>query len=189
MVKRKTITTFVAVTASAVATYAALPHLNHWLLTGRLFPVNVVERLDSPSSVRGWSEDSVSLADGRTVKLPGFRRLPKISKALSEATKRGVEITPDGRVVGLVRVHHWCGNDPVGEHVARVDLSLMLAYLQEGERLTPLSEDEKKLIPPHFSDEFSDYGWRVGEFGRFKMWCDYVVPTSAAQENDGSLYE
>ena len=90
-----------------------------------------------------------------------------------------------GDVVGLVRVHHWCGNDPVGEHIARVDLSLMLTFLQQGERLTPLSEDEKKLIPPHFSDEFSDYGWRVGEFGRFKMWCDYLAPANAAQENHG----
>src|SRR5436189_5371495 len=121
MVKRKTITTFVAVTASAVATYAALPHLDHWLRTGRFFPVNLVERLDSPSSVRGWSEDGVVLADGRSIKLPGFRRLPTASKALSEATKRAVEITPDGRVVGLARVHHWCGNDPLGEHIARVD--------------------------------------------------------------------
>src|SRR2546430_9087425 len=113
-----TLAATVMITITVVA-YVALPHYNYWRLTGSWSPIKIIEKLESPVPVRGWSEDRLLSADGQTILLPGFRKLPKTSKALFEATKRGVEITPDGLVVGLVRVHHWCGNDPVEEHITR----------------------------------------------------------------------
>jgi hypothetical protein len=40
---------------------------------------------------------------------------------------------PDGRVSGVVRVHRCCGNDPVGEHIAR---SFMARLTTPAKRLT-----------------------------------------------------
>jgi hypothetical protein len=92
----------------------------------------IIEELRSPVAVASWSDTGLQLADGRFVSLPGIRLTPELSPALAEATKRGVELGADGRVYSLVRVHHWCGNDPVREHLARIDLVRMLTYLSPG---------------------------------------------------------
>ena len=94
--------------------------------------------------------------------------LPSESEALTEATKRGVEVGPDGRIWGLVRIHHWCGNDPVGEHIARIDLSEMMTFLRVGEPVAPVPESESLVIEPGGS--FTEWGWRVGEFYQFQSW-------------------
>jgi hypothetical protein len=162
-----------AVVLAVIALRVAWPHLEHWMLTGRLFPIDRIEALRSPVSVRGWDETGLFFADGRHVKLPEFSRLPAQSVALSEATKRGVELGADGRIYGLVRVHHWCGNDPVREHVARVDLSHMLTFIQEGERTRPPSDPDVLAREP--GGQFSEWGWRVGEFGRYEIYRKYFV--------------
>jgi len=110
----------------------------------------------------------LSLADGRTVQLPGLRSLPRDSAALSEATKRGVQVHADGRVWGLVRVHHWCGNDPVREHIARVDLSDMMTFLRVGEPVSTVPEAEFLAREP--GGTFTEWGWRIGEFLQFQSW-------------------
>src|SRR5213593_4912649 len=51
-----------------------------------------VEVLTNPIPTRGWTERGIVLADNRVVQLPGFRRLPGCSAALSEATRQGVEV-------------------------------------------------------------------------------------------------
>ena len=156
-----------AIVLTAIGLSFAWPHIDHYLLTARFFPIDKIERLSSPVSVRGWDEACLLLADGRRVQLPEFARLPVKSPALSEATKRGVEIAVDGRIYGLVRVHHWCGNDPVREHVARVDLSHMLTFIREGERTTPPSDSD--VMAHETGGQFSEWGWEVGEFGRYQM--------------------
>jgi len=110
------------------------------------------------------------------VQLPGFHKLPKTSIALREATKRGIEIDSNGRVFGLCRVHHWCGNDPVREHIARVDLAHMLIFLREGERTVPLSDNE--FLYPVKQASLSDLGWVAGQFALFSSWSKYDGPTS-----------
>ena len=129
------------------------------LLTGRLIPVRIVDTLNQPVGVTGWNEKGLILRDGRVVALSGHDALPAESKALREATREGVEIAADGRVFGLVRVHHWCGNDPVSWHVARVDLSNLLNFLAEG--------DGGGFGP---GGAFFEHGWRVGEYHRFSAW-------------------
>ena len=108
------------------------------------------------------------LADGRTVQLPAFSRLPAGSPALLEATRRGIEIGSDGRIHGIVKVHHWCGNDEVKRHLARVDVSEVLIYLGEGPPTTPPIDEQRTLL---LADErFTEHGWDVGGFHRFKTW-------------------
>lgn len=129
-------------------------------------PIRIVDSLQSPIAVIGWSSDGISLADGRKVQLRGFKSLPVSSQALAEITKRGIEVTGDGSVYGLVRVHHWCGNDPVGEHIARVEVSELLTFLEEGERAESADSATKFRIRREMG--FSEHGWDIGEFIQFE---------------------
>jgi hypothetical protein len=168
MKRRKLLIILSVVAALAVVVGFAGPYISHYMLTGRFVPVNKIETLKNPIAVRGWSAGGLNLADGRTVPLPGLRALPGQSAALAEATKRGVEVDRDGRVWALVRVHHWCGNDSVRKHVARVDLSEMMTYLRVGEpTVTP---PEAEFLATKSDGAFSEWGWRVGEFYAFESW-------------------
>jgi hypothetical protein len=102
------------------------------------------------------------------VTLPGISNLPATSDAIAESTKRGVEMGTDGRVYGLVRIHHWCGNDPVREHITRVDISEMLLFLRVGEPVLKLLPEEQGLEQP--GGTFSRFGWTVDEFMEFEFW-------------------
>ena len=144
------------------------PWMNYYLLTKRIVPIKKIETLHNPVAVMGWSSNGLNLADGRIMKLPGIRSLPRESDALTEVTKRGVEIGADGRIWGLAKIHHWCGNDPVREHIARIDLSDMMIFLRVGEPVAPVAESESLLREPGGS--FTEWGWRVGEFYQFQSW-------------------
>jgi hypothetical protein len=163
------VATFLMVTALSFAH----PYLEHYSFTGSLIPIDKIERLKSPTLVNGWDEDGLRLVDGRQFQLPDFKRLPARSVALEEAIKRGVEIETDGRVYGLLRIRHWCGNDPVREHIAKVDLSLLLAFCREGIRSEPLADDE--LGEYARIGRFSECGWDVGSYFAFQHFCEHVM--------------
>ena len=135
---------------------------------------NPIERLDvlsHPMATKGWTERGIVLADNSVVRLPGFHRLPGCSPALSEATRQGVEVGQDGRVYGLVRVWHWCGNDPVRKQVARVDLSRLLRFLNE--RASTSTPEATYSYPSRpVAGRFSRFGWDVSECGVFLEWND-----------------
>lgn len=140
----------------------------HFLLTGSPVPVFKIESLDNPVAVMGWDSEGLALEDGRKIQLSGFISLPEQSKALSEATKQGVEIDSNGRIYGLVRIHHWCGHDPVRKHIARIDLASMLTFLNEG-KLKESSEDQKSGASQK-RGMFTKCGWEVGEFYSYLQW-------------------
>lgn len=165
---RKVIIRLVMLAALVAAVLALAPRIDFFMLTGRFSPINQIETLQSPVSVTGWSSDGLKLADGRTVQLSGLRALPGQSAALAEATKRGGEITSDGRVWGLVKVHHWCGNDPVREHIARVDLADMMLFVRAGEPVVPIREEDLLITEP--GGRFTAWGWNVSEFSYFQSW-------------------
>ena len=66
-------------------------------------------RLHSPSEVTSWTHDRLVLSNGRTIVLPDVDALPDTSAFLSHAAQRGVEVMPNGRVVGLMTVHSGAG--------------------------------------------------------------------------------
>ena len=102
---RRTKIVWLLIAVLLVAVVAALPRIGFFRLTGRFTPVHKIESLQAPVAVKGWTPDGLSLSDGRVVSLPGVHALPSVSAALSEMTKRGVKVTRDGRVYGLVRIH------------------------------------------------------------------------------------
>ena len=57
--------------------------------------------------------------------------------------------------------------------MARVDLSHMLTFVREGERTTLPSEP--KMLAYEAGGQFSEFGWRVGEFGRYETYRKYYV--------------
>jgi hypothetical protein len=138
------------------------------MLTGRFTPIHKIESLHASVAIKGWTPDGLSLSDGRMVPLSAVHALPSISPALSEMTKRGVEIAQDGRVYGLVRVHHWCGNDPVREHIARVDISDAMIFLHVGQTVTPVPQSDQTVREA--GGRFTEWGWNVSEYLQFQMW-------------------
>ena len=162
MLSKQCRTTILISAAVAMAIVAAL------LRIGRFSPREKIETLQHPIAVTGWNSDGLSLADGRTAPIPGLRLLPRHSAALAETTQRGVEIHAGGRIWGLVRIHHWCGNDPVQEHIARIDLSDMVTFLRVGEPVIAVPETGISLPKP--DGTFSESGWSIGEFLDFQTW-------------------
>jgi len=95
--------------------------------------VDLIASLASPRKVRGWTASGLVLDDGEVESLPDIELLPERSTFLERILERGVEVDPDdGRVYGLIPIHHWCGNDPVGRHIARVDVARVLEFTGEG---------------------------------------------------------
>jgi hypothetical protein len=165
---RKTKIVWLSIGVLLVAAFVALPRIGFFMLTGRFTPIHKVESLQTPVAVRGWTAEGLSLSDGRLVSLPGVRALPNMSPALSEMTKRGVEIAHDGRVCGLVRIHHWCGNDPVREHIARVDISDAMMFLHIGQAVAPLPDADQTVREA--GGRFTEWGWNISEYMQFQMW-------------------
>ena len=166
--RRKTIILLATIGALVLGVVFASPRISFYLLTRHFSPIEKIESLHNPVAVTKRNLDGLSLADGRTVQLPGLHSLPINSAALSEATKRGVEVHADGRVWGLVKVHHWCGNDPVRVHIARVDLSDMLTFLRVGEPISTVPEVEYLAREP--GGKFTQWGWNISEFYQFHAW-------------------
>ncbi len=141
-----------------------------YLVNGHFRRSDFEEKLDSPVQITGWTAEGLHLASGRTVQLPGFRNLPVNSTALTEATKRGIELGADGRIYGLMLIHHWCGNDPVRRQLARVDIAWVLKFLQEGEWTQPLPEDPGLRRTFQRGGMFTKWGWNISEYYSFRSW-------------------
>lgn len=166
--RRKTIIFLATIAILVSGAVVAWPYIDFYMLTGRFTPIHQIETLQDPVAVSKWSSDGLHLADGRIMQLPGLRSLPVDSAALAEATKRGVEIHPDGHVLGLVRIHHWCGNDPVTEHIVRIDLSELMLFLRAGEPVAPTPAPEYLVTKP--GGAFTESGWRIDDFMDFNSW-------------------
>lgn len=137
----------------------------------------VIECLDTPVEVSSWSGASLTLSDGRTVPLPDVRGLPVKSEILKAATRRGVEVADDGRIYCLVRVWHWCGNDPVAEQIARVDLSHLLIYVEEVESTLPEKPDFSAR--PDACEGLCRDAWDPSDYGQFQVWRSLITEDRA----------
>ena len=105
-----------------------------FMLTGHFTPKRIVDELKSPIVVTGFNDLGLQTSDGRTISLPGVANVIPPASVIKDVKEHGVEISSDGTIFALVRVHHWCGNDPVRFHLARVDLSSVLLLLGQREQ-------------------------------------------------------
>lgn len=147
----------------------------------------IVETLNHPVRLLGWDPEGVTLEGGRKVPLPELSKLPPSdSPVLQSVLAGGVEVSPEGRLFVLVKIWHWCGNDPLREHVARVDLSRFLLFTGEGEPARPLSRFAKEGVRPDRERILSDFqrcGWSVGDFQRYRYW------NTAIEKGEFPLFE
>lgn len=130
------------------------------------FKKSIIEKLNNPVEVVGRDGASLLLKNGERAALVGVDELLPDSQTpyLNVAIAHGVERT-SGRVVGLIPLHHWCGNDPIGKHLIRIDLANLVAYTCE-------SRATSREMNRHDSGNLSEYGWRVGSYMAFKHWED-----------------
>jgi len=135
------------------------------------FPRKIVETLDRPVSVTGWDSRGLILDHGGIQPLPDIVTLPDTSTFLEMAISRGIEVQAGGRIIGLVDVHHTCGNDRVRHHVARVDLSVGLVFFDH----VDVSRPYPKWASLRGQGSFSRWGLRVEEYDRLMMFQQEVL--------------
>lgn len=131
---------------------------------------DIVESLVAPVCVDGWDRDGLNLVDGRHVRLPEVVRLPDKSEGLRLATREGVELSADGRIIGLIPVRPWCGSDPVRYRLMRVDLATFLIYLGEAAASSSQAATYPKSTRRDAGIIFSEYGWNFSDFLGFQTW-------------------
>lgn len=126
---------------------------------------DVIETLSSPIPVLGWTQDGFISREGEIVPLPGIESLPLRFPILHEIVRHGIEIDPvEHRIFGLLTIdHHECGNDPIRQHLARVDVGGILEFLQgyDNSYRDCASMEEWKE---------DRWGWSAGCFYAFERW-------------------
>jgi hypothetical protein len=130
---------------------------------------DVIESLRFPRRLSGWSRDGLHTLDGEVIALPGIETLPEQSRILNEIVHRCVEVDPDnGRVYGLLPIDHWCGNDPIRRHLARVDVESLLTYLA----LRADPEHGSATFDSMGCDAIEEQGWNVVCFDGYERWLE-----------------
>lgn len=123
---------FWSILIGVVAVFVLIWEIEYFFLTGSLWPISKIDKLNFPIQVASFDSRGLKLADGRTVMPAGMIELPKDSQSLKILTSNGVEVSPDQKVYGLVQIAHTCGNDAVKFELRRMDIAQILAYYREG---------------------------------------------------------
>ncbi len=94
-------------------------------------------------------------------------------KLISAVLGRGLGLD-NGKVVGLVRIHHWCGNDPIRYDVRCIDFELLCAYVDK-QCLTNISygsSRDTRIAPSSgTSIPFTRHGWRYEDYVKYLSFC------------------
>jgi hypothetical protein len=131
----------------------------HTLLTGSPIPLWYTERLDHSVVVKELTDKGLVLADGRRVALPFIKRLPVNDPVFLRALKYGVEVGQDGEVVGILKVHRTCGNDPVWWMNKRINLSDLAGFMDpDGIDDSIVHPDEIKFLKENESRSLDRHG-------------------------------
>jgi len=117
---------------------------SYFLLTGSLFPKTIRDQLESPHLVSAINTQDIQLSDGRLIQLKDAALLRAVPVISEDILTHGVEIDASGELYSLVRIHHWCGNDPVRYHLAKVNLNALTIVLKN----TPNTRISKHGLDP-----------------------------------------
>lgn len=135
----------------------------HLLLTGSPIPLWITDSLHSPKAVSAIDDHIIKTTDGGQIHLPYAARIRERPPLAEDILKHGVELSSSGEVYGLIRIHHWCGNDPVRYHLARVSLLSLAALLEydpgmhaSNRRIDPGTLHFLRLPPEEIKEIFSE---------------------------------
>jgi hypothetical protein len=114
---------FIVVVAGIFVVPLFMPNWLFFRLTGAFKPKQIIETLVSPLRIVAVNESGLITSEGKLLTLPGVPSIPKQPRIAKDILDYGIELNTNGSTYALIHVHHWCGNDPVRFHLARVDLS------------------------------------------------------------------
>lgn len=127
---------------------------------------SVIETLENATAVERIEDHGLVLRDGRRIEwgfdVPNAARL----RAVHAAVEQGIEVTPEGCPIGLIRIHHWCGNDNIRRHWARVDVRKLLEFLPHVWPPAPHNPGDRSWSNPHFGR----HGWNWSKWRQFEKW-------------------
>lgn len=135
-----------------------------WSVLG---PRRVIETIAHPRQVAAVRRDGLEFVDGSRVSWKIAADTPAVLELVRDATLRGVERTPEGRAIGLLDIHHWCGTGRRVRHRARVDLERLIEFFEGGP--SPRTNEPRVCFgdPPNVTR----FGWNVSDWWEFETWC------------------
>ena len=96
----------------------------HYVATGRLISMVSISFLANRVHVEGVRGNALVLQNGDVCVLPHVAYVPTNCVVMA-ALKKGVAIDESGEILALLKIDHWCGNDPVVYHIEKVNLSAL----------------------------------------------------------------
>ncbi len=145
-----------------------------FLLWGVPFPLVHIETVQNMEQVQSVAGNVIRLGSGSDICLERLSYIPT-NKLISAVLGRGLRLD-NGKIVGLVRIHHWCGNDPIRYDVRRVDFELLCVYVDR-QCVTNCSfvssRDTNTGTTSDTSIHVTKHGWRYDEYVKFLSFCKY----------------
>mgnify|MGYP000512293578 CR=1 FL=1 len=140
---------------------------------------SIVDELDSPVAVKKIVGKYLILESGQQVTFEGIKKIPDQSSVFQKAIVNGVYVSDEGYAYGLLKIWHWCGNDSVREHIAKVDLGVLAGLLdhKQVEEDIPYSENKFSFIHPkmkEFINDYDDHGWSVSKFIQYENFKQFM---------------
>ena len=171
----------------AILLFVIMPCLAiHFLLTGFPIPLIRIGSLKNPIQIQNVESTWFIGKQGEKIILPYVSELPITNIVFREALSRGVEVDQHGNVYGLLKIWHWCGNDPVRYHIQRINLSVLVATLEPDllnisiEFITDIKMAEHALnaVRSHHQgvNSYSKHGWNINNLYRLEAIEKYCFP-------------
>lgn len=143
--------------------------------------MHVLESLDEARGVRGWTRSELVLYDDQRIPIPGIDDLRAFTAILTDLTRNGVEVV-DGDIIALVPISHWCGNDSVRRHDARISIPELLRFTSERSASALGKAEDSSFIR-----RWTIWGgWDVDEYHAFLRW-QRDQPASASREAESKV--
>ncbi len=145
-----------------------------FLLTGTLFPRRIVEKLNHTRKVTDITAAGFVTEDGDLIKVKYVSEIPTNLAVIRVAVANGIEVDAQGQTFGLLKIWHWCGNDPVRYHIARVNLSNLI--LASGGKPDPgISQTVLNMaIPKNREMRYGEHGLNISDFYRIRLITDMI---------------
>ena len=138
----------------------------HYVATGRLISMVSISFLANRVHVEGVRGNALVLQNGDVCVLPHVAYVPTNCVVMA-ALKKGVAIDESGEILALLKIDHWCGNDPVVYHIEKVNLSALALATDFGCASNDLKQRDwyvdmcQEIAGKHAASHLRSQGWSV----------------------------